>query len=66
MRLLRITEVAEMLDVPVARAYEMARNGTLPVVRIGRQVRIDPEKLKEWIDSGGSPLPGGWRRDAGC
>jgi excisionase family DNA binding protein len=57
MKLLRLGEVAEMLDVPPARVYEMARRGLLPVVRMGRQVRVDPEQLETWIEAGGQPLP---------
>lgn len=56
-RLLRIEEVAEVLDVSRARAYELARTGILPVVRVGRQVRIDPDRFREWIDSGGGLAP---------
>ena len=63
MKLLRVAEVALILDVPTARAYELARTGVLPVVRVGRQVRVDGEKLREWIDDGGTPLPGVWRRE---
>jgi excisionase family DNA binding protein len=61
MKLLRIPEVAEILGVSVERTYSLARKGVLPVVRVGRQVRVDSEKLKEWIDEGGTSLPGGWR-----
>jgi excisionase family DNA binding protein len=52
-RLLRVAQVAEILDVSVQRAYELARIGTLPVVRVGRQVRVDPLRLREWIRAGG-------------
>lgn len=62
-KLLKIAEVAERLDITIPRAYEMAREGVLPVVRLGRQIRIHPEKLEEWLLSGGQALPGGWRRD---
>lgn len=55
-KLLRIPEVASRLDVPLARAYEMARRGVLPVVRIGRQIRVHPDQLDEWIASGGTGL----------
>ena len=61
-RLLRIPEVAARLDITEARAYELARTGALPAVRIGRQLRVDPAALRAWIDNGGQPLPGGWRR----
>ena len=33
--LLKMTEVAELLDVCLANAYRMVRDGTLPVVYLG-------------------------------
>lgn len=63
-KLLRISEVAHVLDVPLSRAYGMAREGIIPVVHLGRQLRVDPSRLEEWIKTGGQPLPGGWRRDS--
>jgi excisionase family DNA binding protein len=64
MKLLRLSEVAEILDVPLPRAYEMARRGMIPVIRLGRQLRVNPSHLQDWMASGGRPLSGGWRRDA--
>ena len=57
MDLLTVPEVARILRVRVPRAYELARQGAIPVVRIGRQVRIQEEILREWITSGGQALP---------
>ncbi len=62
-RLLNISEVAARLNVPLSRCYEMARSGLLPTVRLGRQIRVDPDRLQAWIDEGGRTLPGGWRRE---
>ena len=56
MKLIRIPEAAARLDVSVARAYELARTGTIPTVRLGRQLRVDPRKLDQWIDDGGARL----------
>lgn len=55
-RLLVVSEVASMLRVPPARVYKLGRNGDLPVVRIGRQVRVDPTVLGDWIREGGAGL----------
>lgn len=55
-RLMKIQEVAEILDVTEDRAYQMAREGLLPVVRLGRQIRIDQGRLQDWIDRGGQGL----------
>lgn len=63
MQLLRILEVAKTLSISPQRAYELARSNVLPVVRLGRQLRVDPSALAEWVAQGGKALPGGWRRD---
>ena len=63
-KLLTLTEGAEICAVSYARMAEMARIGLVPAVRLGRQIRLDPEKLAAFIDQGGKPLPGGWRRKA--
>lgn len=59
--LLTIEQVATILNVKTSRAYELARTGLLPTVRLGRQVRVDETRLLSWIESGGTALPGGWR-----
>jgi excisionase family DNA binding protein len=63
-RLLRIPEVAQMLAVSPQRAYELARQDLLPVVRVGRQVRVDPRRLEEWIAHGGGAVEGKSQRQA--
>jgi len=63
-KLLKVSEVAAILDVSVARAYELCRENILPHVRLGRQLRVDPDQLQEWIKNGGKALPGGWKKNA--
>lgn len=46
--LLTIRQVAERLNVPESRAYELARQGKLPAVRIGKYVRVSVEGLAEY------------------
>lgn len=60
-RLLTIEEVCTILRIKPDRAYQLAREGVIPVVRIGRQIRIDAEGLKRFIAAGGQMLPGGVR-----
>jgi excisionase family DNA binding protein len=62
--LLTLEDSAKILNVTYARASQLAREGLLPVVRLGRQYRVDPERLSEFIAAGGRALPGGWRREA--
>lgn len=49
--------------VSLQRVYEMGRCGILPMVRLGRQIRVDEGRLAAWIRDAGRGLPGGWRRD---
>ena len=55
---------ATRLGVSYARAAELARQELIPVVRLGRQIKVSPSALEEFILSGGKALPGGWRREA--
>lgn len=62
-KLLRVPEVADRLGVTPSRLYDLVRTGALPVVRIGRQLRVHPKQLEEWLAGGGVGLRGGWRRE---
>lgn len=54
MKLITAQEVAVILNVPVARVYELARTKSLPAVHLGsRQLRFDQARLHEWIETGG-------------
>jgi excisionase family DNA binding protein len=58
-------KVARLLDLPLWRVYELCRLRVLPHARLRRQIRIDPERLKAFMDAGGAPLTpksnGSWR-----
>ncbi len=63
-RLITAAEVAERLALTESGVYEMARQNRIGgIVRVGRRVRFDPEKLETWIEAGGQALPGGWRQE---
>src|SRR6185295_3296193 len=48
-RLFTIPEVAERLAIPTGHAYDLARRDVLPVVRIGKYIRISQTSLTRWI-----------------
>jgi excisionase family DNA binding protein len=48
-RLLRATEVAEALGISKALAYRWMSDGTLPVTRYGRTVRVSEGALLDWV-----------------
>lgn len=67
-RLLSMAEVATILGISLGRAYELARRGIIPSVRLGRQVRVDRIALEKWLSGelraepapGESALPSGF------
>jgi len=63
-KLMRISEIAKLLDCRNERVARLIREGVLPAVRLGRQIRIDPNSLERFIETGGRALPGDWRREA--
>jgi excisionase family DNA binding protein len=53
--LLRAEEAARVLGVGRSKVFEMLRAGELPVVRMGRSVRIPRRALIEWIEARTEP-----------
>ncbi|WP_458245888.1 helix-turn-helix domain-containing protein [Streptomyces sp. MAI_2237] len=50
-RYLTPDDVAELLRVPVETLYQWRRKRTgPPAFRVGRHLRYDPARLREWVD----------------
>ena len=64
LRLLTMKDVAQRLGISLQRTYDMGRLGLLPVVRLGRQLRVEEGRLASWVEDGGRGLPGGWKRNS--
>ena len=47
--LLDTREVARRLSVPAHRVRKLAATRIIPALRVGRQWRIRPEDLEQWI-----------------
>lgn len=62
-KLLTVAQVADILDLPEAQVYALGRADILPVIHLGRSVRVAEDQLEQWIRRGGQSWPGGWRRD---
>jgi len=55
---------SELLGISYDRAHTLVVRRVLPagvVVRLGKVIRIDKDRLKAWIETGGSGIP---RREA--
>ena len=63
-KLLKVADVADMLDIPEDRVYTYSREGIIPTVRCGRVLRWSEKQIMDWIEGGGKSYPGGWRKEA--
>ena len=52
--LLTIPQVAKRLKVSNYRAYELARQGILKSVRLGKSVRVKPSAIDEYVSEHGA------------
>jgi excisionase family DNA binding protein len=49
--LLRIPEAAETLGIGRTKIYELIATGELPIIRVGRAVRISVSTLQKWVEA---------------
>ena len=49
-RFLQISDVSELLNISETTARRLVKRGSLPAIRVGRQIRIDEKRLQEWLD----------------
>jgi excisionase family DNA binding protein len=49
-KLLNASQVAELLGVSESKAYAMMASGEIPTARFGRNVRVRPQDLENFID----------------
>jgi excisionase family DNA binding protein len=47
--LLNVRSVADRLSVSEKTVRRLIESGRLPAVRVGGQVRIDPDELEAWL-----------------
>lgn len=47
--MMTIQDVARYLRISEAKVYELARNGMIPALRIGKSWRFQKDLLKQWV-----------------
>ena len=59
-KLITAPELAEKFDsISRDRLYELAREGLIPHVKIGRSVRFSAQAIAAWLENGGTSGPDG-------
>jgi excisionase family DNA binding protein len=51
MKILTVKETADVLKVKPQWVYRMMNNDGLPCIRLGRQIRVDEDSLKKWLNT---------------
>jgi len=46
---LKVKELADLLQVTPAHIYKLISRGVLPSVRIAGAIRLDPAEIAEWL-----------------
>lgn len=47
--LLTVVEMAELLKISRSKAYSLIKEKTFPKIKIGKCIRIDKNKLLNWL-----------------
>ncbi|HSE84773.1 MAG TPA: helix-turn-helix domain-containing protein [Candidatus Binatia bacterium] len=55
-RLLTLSEAANLLQVSTRTLQRMIRNGELPAFKVGGQWRVRETQLRQWVENRESPL----------
>jgi hypothetical protein len=64
-RLRSLREVADATGLRIAHVRSLAREGVLPLVRLGRRCFVDERAFDELIANGGRGFKAGWRKAPG-
>jgi len=50
-KLLRLTDVADQLNVSLPTVRRLVKDGRLKTVRVGRVIRVRPQDLEDYIEA---------------
>ena len=64
-RLLTLSEAADILQVSTRTLQRMIRSGKLPALKVGGQWRVRGELLRQWVEQKESPDIGAQNRASG-
>lgn len=49
--LMRVAEVAQMLNVSAKWVYKYSERGELPSVKVGKMIRFQRKEIEDWLAS---------------
>jgi len=48
-KILTVPEMAELLKISRSKAYELVKDVTFPIIKIGKCIRISKKELESWL-----------------
>ncbi len=48
--LITVLEMAELLKISRSNAYKLVKDATLPIIKIGKCIRISKIELENWLN----------------
>lgn len=48
--LITVLEMAELLRISRSKAYELVKDVTFPIIKIGKCIRISKKELENWLN----------------
>jgi len=48
-KILTVPEMAELLKISRSKAYEIVKDVTFPIIKIGKCIRISKKELESWL-----------------
>lgn len=55
-KILTVSEMANLLKISRSKAYDLVKDTTFPVIKIGKCMRIDKKELESWLHNAKSVI----------
>jgi len=54
--MLKVPEVAKILRIGRAKAYDLVREGVIPSIKMGKSIRVPMQGLINWMEQDGRKM----------
>lgn len=55
-KILTVSEMANLLKISRSKAYDLVKDTTFPVIKIGKCMRINKKELESWLHNAKSVI----------
>lgn len=54
--IITVPEMADLLKISRSKAYELVKDTTFPIIKIGKCIRINKKELESWLHNAKSMI----------